>query len=76
MARAAPCWTPDGHGRHGHIGDDPSAGTGFFAVARGDNHDFPGDSHGHWAFNYRLPCRFLFEAKNDGAEVLILTSGG
>jgi hypothetical protein len=66
----------DGHRRHGHVGDDTSSGTGFFAVARPGGPDSPGDSHGRWAFHYRLPCRFVFEGKNDGADALILVSGG
>jgi len=66
----------DGHRRHGHVGGDTGSGTGFFAVARPSNHDTPGDVHGPWAFHYHLPCRFVFEAKNQGTEALILTSGG
>jgi hypothetical protein len=66
----------DGHRRHGHVGGDTASGTGFFAVARPGNHDTPGDAHGPWAFHYRLPCRFVFEGKNQGTDALILTSGG
>jgi hypothetical protein len=67
----------DGHRRHGHLGDSGSSSTGFFAVARADRGDeYTGDAHGRWAFNYRLPCRFVFEGKNGGADSLILVSGG
>jgi hypothetical protein len=68
----------DGHRRHGHVGDDTSSGTGFFAVARPSASDFSssGDSHGRWAFHYRLPCRFVFEGKEEGRQSLILVSGG
>jgi hypothetical protein len=66
----------DGHRRHGHVGGDTASGSGFFAVSRPGSRDFPADAHGNWAFNYRLPCRFVFEAKNNGTDALILTSGG
>jgi hypothetical protein len=45
-------------------------------VARAENKDYTGESHGRWAFHYRLPCRFVFEGTNDGHPSLALVSGG
>jgi hypothetical protein len=67
----------DGRRRHGHVGDDGASSTGFFAVARADvGAEFTGDAHGRWAFNYRLPCRFVFEGKHGSTDALTLVSGG
>src|SRR5205085_1520555 len=58
-------------------GDVP---TGLFAVSRnpagGDQAIRRDDAHGAWAFHYRLPCRFVFDGRNDGLPALTLVSGG